>query len=61
MVVADLQSMTRLSPVIAAAAILSLAACNPYSCSYETRFIGTGGVESGVTGNITVDYVNFRD
>jgi len=61
MVVANLQSMTPLSPVVAAATILSLAACNPYSCSYETRFIGTGGVASGAAGNLIVDYVNFRD
>jgi hypothetical protein len=53
--------MTRLIPAVTGAAILALAACNPYSCNYETRFAGTGGVASGATGNITVDYVNFRD
>jgi hypothetical protein len=53
--------MARLVPVIVGATTLFLAACNPYACNYETRFVGTGGAASGVTGNLTVQYVNFRD
>lgn len=45
----------------AAAILIALSACNPYARSYETRFVGTGGVISGVVGNMNVEYVNFRD
>jgi hypothetical protein len=37
-----------------------LAACNPYQCSYETRFVGTTGTTSGANGTVIVTSVNFR-
>lgn len=37
-----------------------LAACNPYQCSYETRFVGTTGTTSGASGSVIVTSVNFR-
>lgn len=36
------------------------AACNPYQCTYETRFVGTAGTTSGPNGSLIVTYVNFR-
>jgi hypothetical protein len=41
-------------------ASLLAAACNPYQCSYETRFVGTTGTTTGATGTVIVTYVNFR-
>ena len=39
---------------------VATAACNPYQCTYETRFVGTGGTASGANGSLIVTYVNFR-
>jgi len=45
---------------IALAGLSLLAACNPYQCSYETRFVGTTGTTSGANGTVIVTSVNFR-
>jgi len=45
---------------IVVAASLSSAACNPYACTYETRFVGTAGTVSGVNGTLIVTSLNFR-
>ena len=41
-------------------ASLLAAGCNPYACTYETRFVGTTGTTSGASGTVIVTYVNFR-
>ena len=40
--------------------LVAAGACNPYACTYETRFIGTAATTSGVNGTLIVTYVNFR-
>ena len=37
-----------------------VAACNPYQCSYETRFVGTAGTTTGANGSLIVTSLNFR-
>src|SRR5678815_1367205 len=41
-------------------ASLFAAACNPYQCTYETRFVGTDGTTNGASGTVIVTSVNFR-
>lgn len=48
---------SRLVYILAAVAI---AACNPYRCTYETRFIGTTGSTDAANGILTIQYVNTR-
>ena len=52
---------TRFSRALALiGASLFAAACNPYQCTYETRFVGTDGTMSVASGTVTVTSVNFR-
>jgi hypothetical protein len=41
-------------------AAFALGACNPFQCTYETRFVGTNGTLDGASGSVTVEYVNLR-
>jgi hypothetical protein len=53
--------LTPLSHAIAlVGASLIATACNPYQCTYETRFVGTDGTTTGANGTLIVTYVNFR-
>jgi hypothetical protein len=41
---------------------LAVGGCNVYACKYETRFVATrGSASSAAVGNVTVEYMNFRD
>ncbi len=42
-------------------AAVALSACNPYKCTYETRFVGTSGSVDGPNGVMTVTSVNTRE
>ena len=53
-------SARRVGALILLGASLIAAGCNPYACTYETRFVGTGGTTSGANGTLIVTSVNFR-
>ncbi len=55
-----LQRPLQLARTIVVAGSLSAAACNPYACSYETRFVGTTGTSSSANGTLIVTSLNFR-
>ena len=44
-----------------AAGALAVAGCNPYGCTYETRFVGTTGTTTATAGKLAVEYVNMRE
>lgn len=50
--------LTRAITLIGAS--LCAAACNPYACTYETRFVGTAGTTAGANGSLIVTSLNFR-
>ena len=50
-------AFVRLVPLVGA---VLCAACNPYACTYETRFVGTTGTQTSAIGTVIVTYVNFR-
>ena len=41
--------------------ILGATRCNPYACTYETRFLGTSGSANEANGVVVADYVNARE
>ncbi len=42
-------------------ALVATAGCNPYRCTYETRFASTAGAASTASGTLNVAYVNMRE
>ena len=42
-------------------ALVAATACNPYRCTYETRFVSTAGTASATPGTLKVEDVNMRE